>query len=56
MAWGRLLAAALRHLFAWAQGDDFDRESGRRHLAHAACCVLMLLALVMRGVGKDDRW
>lgn len=56
MAWGRLLAAALRHLGAWALGEDRDAESGHRHLAHAACCVLMLLALTLRGVGTDDRW
>ena len=55
MAWGRLLGAALRHLSAWAQGTERDAESGLPHLAHAACCVLMLLALTKRGVGADDR-
>lgn len=55
MAWGRLLAAALRHLTAWARGQESDAESGQRHLAHAACCVLMLLALTKRSVGTDDR-
>ena len=55
MAWGRLLAAALRHLAAWAAGRDVDDESGLPHLSHAACCVLMLLALTKRGVGTDDR-
>ncbi len=55
MAWSRLLGAALRHLGAWALGNDVDEESEMPHLAHAACCVLMLLALVERGVGADDR-
>lgn len=55
MAWGRLLGAALRHLFSWAGGQEKDPESGLPHLSHAACCVLMLLALTMRGVGADDR-
>lgn len=55
IAWGRLLAAALRHLSAWALGHEFDDESKLPHLAHAACCVLMLLALVKRRVGPDDR-
>lgn len=55
MAWGRLLAAALRHLTLWARGQDKDEESGLPHLAHAACCVLMLLALTLRKVGTDDR-
>ena len=36
MAWGRLLAAALRHLAAWAAGRDVDDESGLPHLSHAA--------------------
>ena len=53
--WGRLLAAALRHLSAWARGHNTDEESGLPHLAHAACCVLMLLASVQRGVGTDSR-
>ena len=55
MAWGRLLAAALRHLSAWASGQDRDAESGYLHLSHAACCVLMLLALTKRRIGADDR-
>jgi hypothetical protein len=55
MAWGRLLAAALRHLAAWAIGIEVDEESKLPHLSHAACCVLMLLALAKRGVGTDDR-
>lgn len=55
MGWGRLFGAALRHLAAWATGNDLDAESGHPHLAHAACCILMLLALELRGVGTDDR-
>lgn len=56
MAWGRLLGAALRHLAAWARGTNTDAESGLPHLAHAACCVLMLGALVKRSTGTDDRF
>lgn len=55
MAWGRLSGALLRHLFAWMNGEDRDPESGMRHLAHAACCALMLLSLTIRNVGTDDR-
>lgn len=55
ITWGRLLGALLRHTYAWAGGEEHDGESGHRHLAHAACCALMLLALTMRGVGTDDR-
>jgi hypothetical protein len=43
----RYFAAAQRHLVAYFQGDDTDDESGLPHLAHAACCVLFLLAKEM---------
>ena len=56
MAWSRLLGAALRHLLAWGRGEDLDKESGLPHLAHAGCCVLMLLDAQIQGIGQDDRW
>lgn len=56
MAWGRLIAAACRHVGAFARGENNDPESGLSHLAHAACCVLMLLAYTKRGAGTDDRY
>lgn len=52
---GRLYAAALRHLLAWQQREDRDVETGLPHLAHAACCVMMLLSSSLRGIGTDDR-
>jgi hypothetical protein len=55
MAWGRLLGASLRHLFAWGRGENLDPETGKSHLAHAACCILFLLAYEKRGIGEDDR-
>lgn len=55
MAWGRLAAAALRHLAAFMRGENMDAESNHPHLAHFACCALMLLALWKRNVGTDDR-
>ncbi len=41
----RYYAAALRHLVAWWLGEKRDPESTHPHLAHAACCLLFLLAL-----------
>jgi hypothetical protein len=41
----RYYAATLRHLTAWWEGETRDPESGMRHLAHAGCCVLFLLAM-----------
>lgn len=55
MAWLRIWNACLRHLFAWAQGEDKDPESGLSHLAHAANCILFLISYEKTGVGTDDR-
>lgn len=55
MSWRRVDAALERHLFAWRRGEERDAESGEPHLAHAACCLLFLLAYAERGVGLDDR-
>lgn len=41
----RYYDAAMRHLTEWWAGTERDEESGLHHLAHAACCVLFLLAL-----------
>lgn len=39
----RYFDAALRHIFAWKQGEKVDPESGCHHLAHAVCCLIFLL-------------
>lgn len=51
----RLFAAAMRHLWAWWLKEDNDAETGRSHLAHAACCVLMALEQMQRRPQYDDR-
>lgn len=56
MKWSRLYAAHLRHLFAWAVGENIDPESGLRHLAHAGCCLLFLLTYQATETGEDDRF
>ena len=55
LAWLRLYGAILRHLFAWAAGEDKDPESGLSHLDHALASLMMLQAHVERGLGEDDR-
>ncbi len=54
--WGRVLAAALRHIFAFLRGEDNDPETGLSHLAHAGCCILFALTFVLTRTGEDDRW
>ena len=52
---GRLIAAALRHLFAYLGGQDRDDETGLSHVAHAMCCCMFLLGLEHR-TDLDDRY
>ena len=40
----RYFNAAMRHIWAWRQGEYFDEESHASHLAHAVCCLLFLLS------------
>lgn len=54
--YSRLIAAMERHIDAFNDGEDNDPESGKSHLAHAGCCVLMLLESVIKGYGTDDRY
>lgn len=54
--WSRLLGAALRHLFAFINGEDKDPETGLSHLAHLGCCVMFLLEHEARHKDKDDRY
>jgi hypothetical protein len=53
--WSRYFSACMRHLWAWWGGEDKDPETGYSHLAHAACCILFLLAYEKRKLGDDNR-
>ena len=61
IVYSRLYSAAIRHLTAWFQErEDLDPETGLSHLAHASCCILFMLAFVVRGASNfyknlDDR-
>lgn len=35
--------ACMRHLTTWISGERIDTESGRSHLAHAVCCLLIMM-------------
>jgi hypothetical protein len=43
MAWSVPLACAVRHSLAILNGEEYDSESGQRHLAHVVCNVFMLI-------------
>ncbi len=55
MDWSRVFSALQRHMWAWWKGESTDPETGFSHLAHAACCIMFLVAYEQRKVGKDDR-
>ena len=51
----RLIAACLRHIFAWQNGEDIDKESGLGHLEHAAANLAILLETKRLGTLVDAR-
>lgn len=56
MDYTRLIDAALRHVNAFNDNETLDPESGLSHLAHAKCCLSMLIYYMSTGVGNDDRY
>lgn len=53
--WSRYVDAALRHVHAFAAGENNDPETGESHLAHARCCLGFLIEYVEKNLGTDDR-
>lgn len=56
IVWSRVVGAALRHIFAWMNGENKDPETGLSHLAHAGCCILFLLTYELEHPELDDRY
>lgn len=54
--WSRPLAAAMRHITAFNDGEDIDPESGLSHMAHAACCIMFILEFQKTHPELDDRY
>lgn len=54
--WSRLYDAALRHIFAFIDGEDLDPETGLSHLAHARCMLAFLLNMTKTRPDLDDRY
>ena len=55
MPYGRIYAALQRHLWAFWNGEDNDKESGLPHMAHAAWGCLALLEMMQKRKDLDDR-
>lgn len=51
----RSLAAALRHIFAFLNGEDNDPESGLSHLGHAVCSLEHCIYDMKHHPNNDDR-
>lgn len=56
MDWHRLIAASLRHITAFNEGEDLDKESNFSHLGHALASLAMLLVYYKHNLGKDTRY
>lgn len=58
----RYFSALMRHLLAWWDGEIFDKESGRNHLAHALWNVTALLwwdlkdGMKVKVIDGQTRW
>ena len=55
LSWTSVLASLKRHIAAIECGEDYDPESGRLHIAHAACNVHFLNAFYYIFPQGDDR-
>lgn len=49
------VAACMRHLLAWQDGEDNAEDSGISHLAHAKACLGILIDAIECDALVDDR-
>lgn len=55
-SYNRSIAAALRHIMAFKEGENLDPESGLTHISHALCCLEHLLNDYLHHPELDDRF
>lgn len=55
MSWTSVLASLKRHIAAFERGEDYDIETGKLHIAHAACNVHFLNSYYYIYPQGDDR-
>jgi hypothetical protein len=56
IVYSRILAATLRHIFAYMAGETLDPETGLSHIAHALCELMFLLEFEKTRPDLDDRY
>jgi hypothetical protein len=49
------VAAAMRHLMSWADGEELAEDSQKPHLAHALACLGIIVDAKETGNLHDDR-
>ena len=49
------IAACLRHVYAWFDGEECAEDSGQHHLGHARACLGIILDAQETESLKDDR-
>lgn len=52
----RLIAAAMRHLGQFNNGEDYDDETKTLHIANAACNLLFAIWMYKNRPDLDNRW
>ncbi len=52
----QLIAAAMRHLSAWMDGEENDPVDGQPHLGSVGACIAMILKQQALGTFKDNRY
>lgn len=55
MKWSKAEASLKRHLAAYKEGEDFDKETGLYHLAHAAVNLMFMINYYKTHPELDDR-
>lgn len=55
MKWSKMLASLKRHIAAFEKGEDFDKETGLPHMAHAGWNALGLVSYMKYHPEFDDR-
>lgn len=56
ISYNRLLAAALRHIHKFIDGEDTDEETKTLHVANAACNLMFIIYMYQHRKELDDRY